>query len=397
MSKKEISNEPIYYGLYKLTSKNRFWKVYAIVLSVILLLAIAAGGLYLIFRPLTPPEIIGKNASAVVAIETHTYGEDSVLVGTGSGFIVDGAGYIVTNQHVISRGGNVSVYTKDGKEYNARVIGSDAFYDVAVLKIFSDEENYRFPTVELGKATDLTVGEQIVAIGTPQERAYGWTSTVGVVSSAIRNFIEYGEVKRYVQFDAAVNGGNSGGPIFDSRGRVVGIVEKKVVDNEGMGLAIPIETVRELIFSFIDDDRSKPQFGVEGVSVKKDVEYFTEDDKIYVIRLDEETGTKYFLDENLNITELTDDIAVNGEVFIAEATGFKASSVFKSSGAYGILEVGDIVTGFDGLELVYDDVNYPYEMIIERLASKKAGDIVEIVFVRNGETITDSIKLTPKN
>ena len=164
-----------------------------------------------------------------------------------------------------------------------------------------------------------------------------------------------------------------------------------------MGLAIPIETVRELIFSFIDDDRSKPQFGVEGVSVKKDVEYFTEDDKIYVIRLDEETGTKYFLDENLNITELTDDIAVNGEVFIAEATGFKASSVFKSSGAYGILEVGDIVTGFDGLELVYDDVNYPYEMIIERLASKKAGDIVEIVFVRNGETFTESIKLIPKN
>ena len=400
MSKKEMSNEPIYYGnsdFTIVTPKNRFLKVYAIVLTFILLLAIAGGVVYLIFRPLTPAEVINKNASAVVAIETHAYTGEGILVGTGSGFIVDESGYIVTNEHVVDGDCSVSVYTKDGKEYSARIVGADKYYDVAVLKIFSDDEKYKFPTVKLGKATDLTVGEHIVAIGTPQERAYGWTSTVGIVSSAIRNFIEYGGVKRYVQFDAAVNGGNSGGPIFDSKGRVVGIVEKKVVDNEGMGLAIPIETVKELIFSFIDEDRSKPQFGVVGWSVVKDTEYFTSGSNNYELYTDEETGIKYFLDENLSIVELTDDVAVNGEVFISAATGFKVSSVMKTSGAYGILEVGDIVTGFDGIELLYDDENSPYSMIIEILASKKAGDIVEIVFVRNGETFTESIKLTPKN
>ena len=399
MSKKEISNEPIYYGssdFQVVTPANKFYKISFIFLSSVLCLLIVVTILHLFLKPLTPEQIIRKNASAVVAIETHTYTGDGILVGTGSGFIVDGSGYIVTNEHVVDGDCSVTVYTKDGKEYSARIVGADAYYDVAVLKIFSENEKYGFPTVKLGEAANLAVGEQIVAIGTPQERAYGWTSTVGIVSSSIRNFNEYGSVKRYVQFDAAVNGGNSGGPIFDSRGRVVGIVEKKVVDNEGMGLAIPIETVKELIFSFIDEDRSKPQFGVVGVSVKKDVEYFTEDDKIYVIRLDEESGVKYFV-KDFNVIEFTDDIAKDGEIFVAEATGFKVSSVFKSSGAYGILEVGDIVTGFDGLEMLYDDVNSPYEMIIERLASKKAGDIVEIVFVRNGETFTESIKLTPKN
>ena len=400
MSKKEISNEPIYYGssdFQVVTPANKFYKISFIFLSSVLCLLIVVTILYLFLKPLTPEQIIRKNASAVVAIETHTYTGEGILVGTGSGFIVDGSGYIVTNEHVVDGDCSVTVYTKDGKEYSARIVGADAYYDVAVLKIFSENEKYGFPTVKLGEAANLTVGEQIVAIGTPQERAYGWTSTVGIVSSSIRNFIEYGSVKRYVQFDAAVNGGNSGGPIFDSRGRVVGIVEKKVVDNEGMGLAIPIETVKELIFSFIDEDRSKPQFGVVGWSVVKDTEYFTSGSNNYELYTDEETGIKYFLDENLSIVELTDDVAVNGEVFTSAATGFKVSSVMKTSGAYGILEVGDIVTDFDGIELLYDDENSPYSMIIEILASKKVGDIVEIAFIRNGETITESIKLTPKN
>ena len=398
MSKKEMSNEPIYYGFEKLAPKNRFLKIYAIILTVILLLAIAVGVMYLILRPLTPAEVIERNASAVVAIETKAYSEGGVLVGTGSGFIVDGSGYIVTNEHVIDGDRAITVYTKDGKEYSARIVGADAYYDVAVLKIFSDDENYRFPTVKLGRAKDLTVGERLVVIGTPQERAYAWTSTVGYVSSAIRYFLEGGSLsaKSYIQFDAAVNGGNSGGPVFDSKGRVVGIVEKKVADNEGMGLAIPIDSVYDIIFSFINDDRSKPQFGVVGNSVEQDVEYFVQGDKMYILYFDEESGVKFYIND-FTIIEFTDDIAESGEAFVAEVTGFRVSSVLKTSGAYGILEAGDIVTGFDGLELVYDDVTSPYEIIIEDLATKKAGDIVEITFARDGETLTENIRLTPKN
>ena len=399
MSKKEFSNEPIYYGLSEIKPKNRFWKVYAVILSVILLSAIVCGVLYYIFlRPLTPAEVIDKNVSAVVAIETHTYDDDSILIGTGSGFIVDGSGYIVTNEHVIDGDSSVTVYTKDGKEYSARIVGADVYHDVAVLKIFSDDENYVFPTVKLGRAEDLTVGERIVVIGTPKERAYGWTSTVGYVSSTIRRFLESGnvEAKQYIQFDAAVNGGNSGGPLFDSRGRVVGIVEKKVVDCEGIGLAIPVDSVTDIIFSFIDDDRSKPQLGIVGVSVEAGVEYFVEGDKIYVIYPDEESGVKYFV-KDFTVLEFTDEIAANGEVFVAEADGFRVSSIMSSSGAYGILEVRDLIIGFDGIDLVYNETVTPYETIIATLATKKAGDIVEMEFIRNGETKTENIRLTPKN
>ena len=396
MSKKGISSEPIYYGLEK-ASKNRFWKIYSIILSVILLLAIAGGTVYLIFRPLTPAEVIDRNLSAVVAIETHTYGETNVLIGTGSGFIVDGAGYIVTNEHVVDNGGSITVYTRDGKEHSARIVDSDEYYDIAVLKIFSDEKNYSFPTVELGKAENLTVGEQVVAIGTPQERTYAWTSTVGYVSSSIRNFLEGGSLtaKQYVQFDAAVNGGNSGGPLFDSHGRVVGIVEKKVIDNEGIGLAIPIETVADLIGSYIASDREKAQLGVVGVSVEEGVEYFKIDDKIYPIGRSDD-GEKRYIVENFTEIELTDEMAAEGYIFTAEASGFKAWSITEGTGAYGVIKENDLIIGFDGIELIYDNLSNPYDTIISILNTKKAGDVVEVKLLRDGEIITENITLTAR-
>ena len=402
MLKKEISNEPIYYvgsGFKIISKRNRFLRIYSIVLTVILLFAIVGGALYLIFRPLTPAEVVEKNVSAVVAIETYTYKDDgNVVIGTGSGFIVDKSGYIVTNEHVVSGKDSISVRVKGKKDYNARIVATDANADVAVLKIFSDETGYSFPTVTLGRAEDLTVGEQVVAIGTPQEIAYAWTSTVGYVSSSIRYFSEYGALKRYIQFDAAVNGGNSGGPLFDSKGRVVGIVEKKVLNNEGLGLAIPIETVKNFIDSSIKEDRSKPQLGVVGVSVEKDVEYFRQGDKIYGIgEVETEDGEvlKYIV-KDFEIIEFTDEIASYGTVFVAEATGFKVWSTVEGSGAYGVIRENDIITGFDGIELLYDEEKSPYDIIIEILETKKAGDIVELQIVRNGELVTESIKLTPR-
>ncbi|MBO4212507.1 MAG: serine protease [Clostridia bacterium] len=400
MSKKEISNEPIYYGgsgFNVVTPANKFFRIYSIVLTISLCLLIAVTILYLFLKPLTPDKIISKNASAVVAIETRYYYEEGVIVGTGSGFIVDGSGYIVTNEHVISGDRSITVYTKDGKEYGARVIGADEYYDVAVLKIFSEDENYRFPTVTLGWAKDLTVGEQVVAMGTPKERAYAWTSTVGYVSSAIRHFLESGSfgAKSYIQFDAAVNGGNSGGPVFDSRGRAVGIVEKKVADCEGIALAIPIDSVYDLIFSIIDEEKSKPQLGVVGTPIGQGVEYFVDGDKVYVVYLDEDENKKYIL-KDLGLIEFTDEMAAAGEVFVAEADGYRIKSVSKRSGAYGLLEEGDVIVGFDGQELSYDETS-PYDMIVKILATKKAGDVVEVVFIRDGETRTENIRLTPKD
>lgn len=401
MSKKGISSEPIYYGWDKMVPKHRFLKVYSIIVSIILLLAIAGGVVYMIYRPLTPAEIVSQNVSSVVAIETHTYGDTNVLIGTGSGFIVDGAGYIVTNDHVVDNGGSITVYLRnsDGnkEEYSARVVGADDYYDVAVLKIFSDKKGYEFPTVKLGKAEDLIVGEQVVAIGTPQELAYAWTSTVGYVSSSLRNFLEGTSVKakQYVQFDAAVNGGNSGGPLFDSRGRVVGIVEKKLIDNEGIGLAIPIETVVDLINSYIASDREKAQLGVVGVSVEEGVEYFKRGDKIYTIGRSDDGETRYIV-ENFKVVELTDEMAAEGYIFTAEATGFKAWSITEGTGAYGILRENDLIVSFDGVELTYEQDSSPYDKVMAILNTKKAGDVVEVELIRKGEKLIAYITLTAR-
>ncbi len=157
--------------------------------------------------------------------------------GEGSGFIVDPNGIILTNAHVVSDAKVVTVKLTDRREFSAKVLGSDPKTDIAVLKI--DAKN--LPVVPLGSARDLKVGEWVLAIGSP----FGFENsvTVGVVSAKGRSLPDDGYVP-FIQTDVALNPGNSGGPLFDSRGQVVGInsqIFSRTGGYQGLSFAIPIE------------------------------------------------------------------------------------------------------------------------------------------------------------
>ncbi len=175
-------------------------------------------------------------------------------ISEGSGFIVDPEGYILTNNHVVESAESVRVIMDDGKHYRAAVVGTDPETDVAVLKIVSDET---FPYIDMGDSDALEVGDWVMAIGNPFGTLAG-TVTVGIVSALNREDLPLpGNTyyKNFIQTDAAINLGNSGGPLVDLYGRVVGINTAISAQGSGIGFAIPIDLVRFSYESIVDHGR----------------------------------------------------------------------------------------------------------------------------------------------
>lgn len=155
----------------------------------------------------------------------------------GSGFIVDATGYVLTNHHVINEATKIKVNLKDGTEYTARVIGSDPDTDVAVIKI---EGSKPFPVARIGDSIKMRTGDWVVAIGAPFELSQ--TVTAGIISATGRVVQEVGAFNDYLQTDAAINRGNSGGPLVSMAGEVVGIntfIQSPSGSSAGVGFAIP--------------------------------------------------------------------------------------------------------------------------------------------------------------
>ncbi len=165
------------------------------------------------------------------------------MQGAGSGFIIDEEGYIVTNNHVVEGADEVSVRVLDGREFAATVVGSDDKTDLALLKIEADE----LQAVEFGNSDAMRVGDWVVAIGNPF--GLGGTTTAGIVSARGRD-IQSGPYDDYLQIDAPINRGNSGGPVFNTDGEVVGVNTAIVSPNGGsvgIGFAIPANQVSEIV------------------------------------------------------------------------------------------------------------------------------------------------------
>lgn len=180
--------------------------------------------------------------------------------GAGSGVIISADGYILTNNHVIEGAREVTVTLANHKEFKARIVGRDAKTDLAVLKI---EANASFPTATLGDSDNLQVGDWVVAIGNPF--GLGHTVTSGIVSAKGR-VIGAGPYDNFIQTDASINPGNSGGPLFNLKGEVVGINTAIIPYGQGIGFAIPVNTVKPLIPQL--ETKGEVTRGYLGVSIQ---------------------------------------------------------------------------------------------------------------------------------
>src|SRR6476619_1126565 len=187
----------------------------------------------------------------------------------GSGFIISPDGYIVTNNHLVQGANGTgtvdtdTVITTDRREYPARIIGRDETSDLALLKI----EGRNLPFVQWGDSTKARVGDWIVAIGNPY--GLGGTVTAGIISALHRGITGVGAYDRYIQTDAAINMGNSGGPMFDLNGNVIGINSALISPtgaSVGIGLAIPAEAAKPVIDALMRGQR--PSRGYLGVSLQ---------------------------------------------------------------------------------------------------------------------------------
>ncbi len=188
--------------------------------------------------------------------------------GTGSGVIIDSSGLIVTNYHVIEGAEELIVTKGSGEEHPAEVIGADPPTDLAVLKVDVGEDG--LPAVELDDSDNLRPGEPAIAIGNPLGLDFQQTVTQGVISASNRSITIQGQKFTFIQTDAAINEGNSGGPLVNIYGKVVGINTAKIgmPGVEGMGFAIPSNKVREVTSELIEQGRvSRPWMGVNITNV----------------------------------------------------------------------------------------------------------------------------------
>lgn len=164
--------------------------------------------------------------------------------GAGSGFIISKDGYVVTNNHVIQGAQNITVKLVDGRSFNAKIVGTDPFSDIALLKIDADN----LPTLTLGNSDLIKVGEWVIAIGNPFGLSH--TVTVGVVSAKGRSGIGISDVEDFIQTDAAINPGNSGGPLLNLKGEVIGMntaIFTRSGGYMGIGFAIPSNIVKTVV------------------------------------------------------------------------------------------------------------------------------------------------------
>lgn len=266
---------------------------------------------------LTPGQVYQQNVDAVVAI--LAYNKDSTYRSMGSGFILSADGYVVSNYHVVDGMDTIEVHTVDGGVHEARLVGYEETNDISVLKIEGED----LPHVKLGSSDKLQVGDQVAAIGNPLGDLTS-SMTVGYVSAKDRIVATDGSTMNMLQTDAAINSGNSGGPLFNMKGEVVGITTAKFsgmsqsgVSIEGIGFAIPMDDVVDMINDLCEQGYiSSAYLGVMVMDV-------------------DPTAQAYGLPAGAYVDEVTPG-------FAAEAAGMKAQDIIIQLGGYEITNVAEL-------------------------------------------------------
>ena len=219
-------------------------------------------------------EVYSKVIQSTVSITTIADGSTS----SGSGVIMNGNGYIITNAHVVQDADSISVLLTDGRTLPAQVVGSDGISDLAVLYI----EATGLTPAEFGSSATLRVGDAVVAIGDPLGVELRGTMTDGIISAINRDITVSGRTMNLIQTSAALNSGNSGGPLVNCYGQVIGINTMKIGDYassagvEGLGFAIPVSTVKEVVDQIISQGyvSGRPTLGLEGEMVSTFYQYY---------------------------------------------------------------------------------------------------------------------------
>ena len=284
-------------------------------------------------------QIYADNIASVVSISCTSHGRSS----TGTGVILSGEGYIVTNCHVVEDSLSISIQLTDGRVFPATLIGADAVSDLAVLHIDADN----LYAAKFGDSGTLQVGDSVAAIGDPLGKSLRGTFTDGIVSAINRDVTVGGRTMTLIQTNAALNSGNSGGPLLNCYGQVIGINTLKIgnfVDSagvEGIGFAIPSATVKTIVDQLISQGyvSGRPTLGIKGESVS-----------IFYQRY-------YMMPAGIFITELdpASDAARKG------------------------IQTDDILTGINGTYITsMDDLN----MV---LYGCQVGDTVEVTIYRAGK------------
>ena len=225
-------------------------------------------------------DAVEKVYDSVVTVKNYVRNQ---LYSTGSGFVFktdDKYGYILTNYHVINGGNEVSVVFTNNKEEKVTVVGYDEYSDIAVLAV---DKSLVLSTAQIGSSNDMRIGDTTFAVGTPVDSSvYSWSVTRGILSGKNRMVQVYNYVMSVLQTDTAINSGNSGGPLCNSNGEVIGITNMKLASSqiEGMGFAIPIEDAVTNAETIISGKKiSRPYLGV---SIYDSNNYFNNNTGVYV-------------------------------------------------------------------------------------------------------------------
>jgi len=229
------------------------------------------------------PSVVGVR----VSYKAQTFFGTTEAEGEGSGIVYSKDGYIITNYHVVEQAINdktakVQVILSTGDALDATIVGGDSITDIAVIKV----ENAGLTAAEFGDSDAIEVGELAVAIGNPLGQEFAGSVTVGYVSAVNRSMTSGGTTYNLIQTDAAINSGNSGGPLVSSSGKVIGINTAKISATgvEGMGFSIPINEVLPIVEELITNKKiSRPYIGITGVSIDEtDAKRFALVEGVYV-------------------------------------------------------------------------------------------------------------------
>ena len=323
---------------------------------------------------LTVTEIYERDGPGVVFIQAEVRSQaespfglpDQGGVATGSGFVLDKEGYVLTNAHVVEGAREAGVrFTEESAPVEAEVVGTDPSTDLAVLKIDPDEAPKLTP-LELGDSGEIRVGDPVIAIGNPF--GYSRTVTTGIVSALQRQITAPNnfQIDNVIQTDASINPGNSGGPLIDARGKVIGINSQIATGGAngsvGIGFAVPVNTAKQIVPQLKEDGEVERAY--LGVTTTTVTEQLAED-----LNLAVEQGA------------LIQDV-VDGAP--ADEAGLRGG---RTQLGEGLAVGGDIIVTVDGQEIVRNSD------VADAILDRQPGDEIEIEYFRGDDRRTTTVEL----